>query len=131
MEKITYCADAIAFYEESGRIVIVERLGSVKGMALPGGKQDPGESLTQTIIREILEETGLAFKPEFVLGTYAEEGRDTRGRYVSTVFVGKATGTIREEQGKTKVTLLDPKGFEEIRNAFVFDHGEIIASFLG
>ena len=131
-EKIIYCADAICLLE--GKIVLVERLGSVKGLALPGGKQDPGESLTATIIREFKEETGLEFVPDIVFGTYAEPERDPRGKYVSTVFVGKAmwetSGSIRNEPGKTRVILLDPKEFSARRNEFAFDHGDILAWFL-
>ena len=36
-ERIVYCADAIVRYEDTWRIVFVERLGSVKGLALPEG----------------------------------------------------------------------------------------------
>lgn len=122
--KIIYCADVIARYGK--HIVIVERLGSVKGLALPGGKQDPGETLTQTAKREFKEETGLELVIEEVLGTRAEDGRDPRGRYVSAIFLGIAHGTPRDEVGKTRIILFDPKTFSENKHLFVFDHGSIL-----
>jgi len=125
--KIIYCADVIARYGD--RIVIVERLGSVKGLALPGGKQDPGETLTQTAKREFQEEIGLELNIQEVLGTRAEDGRDPRGNYVSTIFLGTAYGKPRSEQGKTKVILFDPKLLSWNKHLFVFDHASILEEY--
>jgi 8-oxo-dGTP pyrophosphatase MutT (NUDIX family) len=36
--------------------------------ALPGGRQDPGETLSQTALRELHEELGLDLPPDHVLG---------------------------------------------------------------
>ncbi len=126
-EKIIYCADVIARY--GNRIVIVERLSKVPGLALPGGKQGPGETLSQTAKREMKEEVGLDLIIEEVLGTRAEKGRDPRGHYVSTIFLGTARGTPRDEPGKTKVLFLDPKDFQKERSRFVFDHADILAEY--
>lgn len=125
--KPIICADVIARIEAA--IVIVERLGSVRGLAFPGGKQEPGETLSQTAERECFEETGMCFRHEAVLGTYAVIDRDPRGWYVSTVFVGTAEGEIQEEAGKTRVHLLAWDDIFRRRGEFVFDHFEILEQY--
>lgn len=125
-EKII-CADVIA--RLGSKFVIAERLGSVQGLALPGGKQDPGETLSETIEREMWEEVGLSLSITGVLGTYAEEGRDPRGDYVSTVFMGVAYGSPREEVGKTKIILMEKVEIFEAKELFVFDHFQILEQY--
>jgi adenine phosphoribosyltransferase len=126
-EPIT-CADVIARYEE--KFVLIERLSSVPGLAFPGGKQESGERLSATAIREFAEETGLVFVIEGVLGTYAEPDRDPRGAYVSTVFIGTASGTPRAENGKTRVILLNEEEMIASKGLFVFDHAVMMQDFL-
>ncbi len=125
---IIYCADGIGWYQ--GRIVLVERLSKVPGLALVGGKQEFGETLTATIRREFWEETGFDFLPNEVFRTYAEPGRDPRGAYVSTVFWGIASGTPKNEDGKTRVVLLDIAEFAAVKERFVFDHGKILEDYI-
>ncbi len=125
-QKIIYSADVIArLGGPSGPFVIVERLGSMKGFALPGGKQDPGEALSATAVREFYEETGLSLEVFGVLGTFAETGRDPRGHYISTVFLGIAYGQPQGEEGKTRVLLMTEDDIRTHKNTFVFDHFSI------
>ena len=127
MRKIIYCADTIAI--QNGRIVIIERLSSIRGLALPGGKQEPNEMLSDTATREFTEETGMQFTALGVLGTYAEDDRDPRGHYVSTVFTGTALGMPRDEPGKTHVLLLTKAEILEREREFVFDHFLALQNF--
>lgn len=50
-----------AFVFEDGRVLLIER-GHAPGAGLwtvPGGRQEPGETLAQAVAREVREETGL------------------------------------------------------------------------
>lgn len=128
---IIYCADIIAHWNGlPNEFVVIERLSSVRGLAFPGGKQELGETLSETAERELTEETGLAFTPISVLGTYAADGRDPRGRYVSTTFVGNATGTTRNEDGKTRTIILTKDQILERKDEFAFDHFKMFTDYL-
>jgi 8-oxo-dGTP diphosphatase len=61
--------------------------------ALPGGFVDEGERPEEAALRELAEETGLAFSGEFeVVGVYGEPGRDPRGWTVSAVYLAVVEG---------------------------------------
>jgi 8-oxo-dGTP diphosphatase len=128
-KKIFYTADNIMLYGES-KIVLIERLGDVPGLALVGGMQDEGESLQTTGIREGFEETGLVFEPTELFRVYAEDGRDPRGRFVTAVFIGTASGKPRDEMNLTRVRLEDIDDLPGLIPQFVFDHGKIVEDYL-
>lgn len=130
MGDIIYCADAIVKHVCTGKFVIIERLADIPGLALPGGKKEKGENISDAVVREVREETGLYFQSYAVLGVYAEENRDPRGRYVSVVFLGSGFGTIFNEQGKTKVLLLSLDELVKRKNEFIFDHAKILEDFI-
>ena len=57
---------------------------------LPGGRQDPGELLAQTLAREFLEETGLSIEVGELL--YVCESYDGLTQFTNTTFRVSATG---------------------------------------
>ncbi len=130
-KSITYCADVIATLEgDEKHLVVIERLNSPHGLSFPGGKQEPMELLSTTAIREFKEETGLDLEITGVLGTYAEPGRDPRGLYVSTVFVGVARGVPLEYGDKTRIHIIPRDKLLSRKRDFVFDHFKILLDFL-
>lgn len=125
--EVIICADIIATYK--GELVLIQRHTEPIGLALPGGKQNPGELLSETAKREFGEETGLALQIDSVLGTYTTHGRDCRGNYVSTVFIGRAEGNLCHEPGKTTVVLLNQERLTNMSDQLLFDHAQVLSDY--
>lgn len=60
-----------AIVEREGRYLLVQEQTS-EGLRLnnPAGHLDPAESTLQAVVREVLEETACAFRPEALVGVY-------------------------------------------------------------
>lgn len=73
-----------------GERIVVEdkRTGSYQGVTFPGGHIEAGESLSEAMVREVYEETGLAIKNPKICGIYDWMLEDDV-RYF--VFIYKAT----------------------------------------
>ena len=55
--------------DDQGRILLIHKTDNNK-WALPGGGHDIGESITETVVREVKEETGYEVEVETLTGTY-------------------------------------------------------------
>lgn len=55
--------------DDQGRVLMIHKVDNDK-WALPGGGHDIGESITQTVVREVKEETGYDVEVETLTGTY-------------------------------------------------------------
>jgi 8-oxo-dGTP pyrophosphatase MutT (NUDIX family) len=58
---------------EAGELLMVRKTDN-KLWALPGGGMDPGESISQTVVRETKEETGMDVEVTGVVGIYTNPG---------------------------------------------------------
>ena len=58
---------------EAGELLMVHKTDN-KLWALPGGGMDPGESISQTAVRETKEETGMDVEVTGVVGIYTNPG---------------------------------------------------------
>ncbi len=71
------CVGAV-IWDSAGRLLLILR-GHEPGMGLwsiPGGRIEPGESAEQAVVREVMEETGLAVTCGPLLGTAELPGVD-------------------------------------------------------
>ena len=93
---IEYCSDVIALYQN--KLVLIERLETIKGIALPGGRRDlidgELEDVASCAIREFQEETGLTLIIGGELGTYDKPGRDPRGPKISDTVYGDRKSVV-------------------------------------
>lgn len=73
--------------DEQGRWLISQR-GDFKTWNFPTGRVDAGETLMQTVVREVREETGIECAIERMVGLYYQAGR----RRMNVAFMGRAIG---------------------------------------
>jgi 8-oxo-dGTP pyrophosphatase MutT (NUDIX family) len=62
---------ASAFVLHEGKVLLTERSDN-GNWSMPGGSQDPGESLSATAVRETIEETGITVRPVDVVGIFTD-----------------------------------------------------------
>jgi 8-oxo-dGTP pyrophosphatase MutT (NUDIX family) len=117
-DGIRRAAVTIALYEKDGtaHFLIIKRTarGSNPGQwALPGGKVDPGEAITDTALRELEEETGLLAGPGDVLGVL-DDFTATRGIVITPVVV-LLRGPQRLRRNPAEVASLHPVPLARLR----------------
>ena len=88
----------LCLIRRGGEILLQNRVkADWRGLALPGGHVEPGESIVDSVIREMKEETGLTVKNPRLRGVKQFPIED--GRYI--VFLYEATefeGTLRDSE---------------------------------
>ena len=86
-----------ALIERDGRYLLVEE-HTADGLRLnnPAGHLDPGESLLQAVVREVLEETGCTFTPSHLVGVYL--ARLQRGAHDITYLRFAFAGSVGEPE---------------------------------
>ena len=115
------------------RILLVKRdTVPFKGYwALPGGRMDPGETVEQTIVREVKEETGLDVTIVRKIGEYVEKGvkDDVDYEYYPTCFLVKVVGgeIKRQESEIQEIQLFNLK---ELPFPLAFEHDKMIKDYL-
>jgi ADP-ribose pyrophosphatase YjhB (NUDIX family) len=83
--------------DDRGRILLQRRADN--GLwSIPGGRMEVGETIAQTAVREVEEETGLVVEPERLLGIYSnpnhvvEYGDGEIRQQLSVVFACRPVG---------------------------------------
>ena len=70
-----------------GKVLVQNRIDpSWGGLTFPGGHVEPGESLVDSVIREMREETGLTVKNPRLVGTKSWMKKDGSGRYLVLLY---------------------------------------------
>lgn len=133
MKKYTgKTATAIIPYPDNKILLIKRNTRPFVGYwALPGGRMDPGETIEQTVIREVKEETGLIVTIVSRIGEYVEEGikDDVEYEYYPTCFVVKPVGgeVIRQESEIQQIQLFS---LNELPKPLAFEHEKMIEDYV-
>lgn len=80
-----------AVIEHGGRFLLVEEeAGGLIVFNQPAGHLEPGEKLTEAVVRETMEETGFAFAPDALLGVYQWHSIEADTTFLRVAFCGQA-----------------------------------------
>jgi 8-oxo-dGTP diphosphatase len=121
------CDMLIEIEGRPGELVFIERGNEPKGFALPGGFVDEGEWIADAAVREAKEETQLDVTIEELFHVYSNPARDPRKHTVSTVFIGRASGTPKGSDDAVRAMICDPT---KLPGPLVFDHATIVADYI-
>lgn len=82
-----------AVVEQDGRyLMIEEHTAGRKVLNQPAGHLEPGESLVEAVVRETLEEAGLQFVPDGLLGVYHFRNDRLDRIVIRFCFTGRVEG---------------------------------------
>jgi 8-oxo-dGTP diphosphatase len=99
-QRYTLRAGAYAILPLQTRILLTAQIGEVLDIQLPGGGIDPGESPTQALYREVMEETGWRISKPKRLGAFRRfvfmPEYDLWAEKICHIYVAKPTHQICE-----------------------------------
>lgn len=101
-----------------GRILMIERNKSWKGWAFPGGHLEPGESLSDCVIREMFEETGVQILQLHYKGITNIFQTSSGKRHIITNFTANDfTGTVKEFCNEGRINWVDIEHIKRLQMA--------------
>lgn len=107
--------------DDRGRVLLVRRADS-GNWSLPGGMQDIGESITQTAVREVREETGLDVEITGLVGIYTDPAHvmayddgEVRQEFVVLFAAGVTGGTEAISEESTGLKWAEPAELDGLR----------------
>ncbi len=125
-------ATAIIPYSQGAILLIKRNTVPFKDFwALPGGRAEPGETVEQTIVREVKEETGLDVIVVRKIGEYHELGtRDNvdYDYYPACFLVKVVGGEIKRQRSEIQEVKLFK--MDEIPKNLAFVHNDMVRDYL-
>ena len=117
--SIVPAASAIVTDDE-GKILLHRR--SDNGLwALPGGAMEIGESIAETAVREVKEETGLNVQPEYIVGIYTDPKHviafsdgEVRQQFSLCLACSLVDGTMSVSDESFEVAFISPQEIERL-----------------
>ena len=131
--KYTGRTAAAIITKERELILLVKRLTTPFSgyWALPGGRQDPGETIEQTILREVKEETGFDIKILKKIGEYREKGThdNVEYDYSPACFLAEIVGGDIQIP-KNEISLIKFFPLKTLPDNLAFEHRKMIKDYI-
>jgi 8-oxo-dGTP diphosphatase len=125
-------ATAIIPFPPDKILLIKRRTVPFRGYwALPGGRVDPGETVEQTIVREVKEETGLDIAIVGKVGDYHEQGVQdgvAYDYYPACFFVKVVGGEIKRQESEIEEAKLF--SLKAVPATLAFEHAQMIKDYM-
>jgi len=125
-------AAAIISFPPDKILLIKRRTLPFRGYwALPGGIVDAGETVEQTIVREVKEETGLDVAVVRKIGEYHEQGFQdgVEYDYYPACFLVKVVGGEIKKQ-VSEIEEIKLFSLSSVPTALAFEHDQMIGDYL-
>ena len=99
---------AAVILDSVGRVLLVKQTYEDCNWALPGGYAEPHESIVETAVREVREETGLQVVADRLSGIYYGQQRDFHHVVFLCRIVGKEAGPLLRSPEVTACSYWSP-----------------------
>ncbi|MEU4802737.1 NUDIX domain-containing protein [Actinosynnema sp. NPDC023587] len=106
--------------DQDGRILMIRRTDNDK-YALPGGGQDAGETLTEAVVREVEEETGVHVEVTTLVGLYsnpahviAYDDGEVRQEFSICFRARPLSGDLRTSNESKEVLWVEPTDLDDM-----------------
>ncbi len=106
--------------DERGYILLIHKTDNDL-WALPGGGHDVGESVAQTVIREVEEETGISVTVEDIVGLYTDpehvmayDDGEVRQQFSICFHARPTGGTLRTSSESKEVRWVSPTDLDDL-----------------
>jgi 8-oxo-dGTP pyrophosphatase MutT (NUDIX family) len=101
--------------------ILVHRRTDNDLWALPGGGMEFGESVADTVVREVFEETGLRVTPKYVVAVYSDPKHvfaytdgEVRQEFSVCVACGIVNGTLKLSEESKELRFVSPNELEDL-----------------
>ncbi|MFD8396664.1 NUDIX domain-containing protein [Streptomyces sp. NPDC059680] len=104
-----------AFVQDNRGFLLLERRSDNGRWGMPGGAQEIGENISQTVVREVMEETGITVEVTGMVGIFTDPGHiiefsdgEVRQEFSLCFRARPAAGEISVSSESFEVRWIDP-----------------------
>ncbi|MFG2652720.1 NUDIX domain-containing protein [Streptomyces sp. NPDC048436] len=106
--------------DDAGRILLIHKTDNDL-WAVPGGGHDIGESVGDTVVREVLEETGITVEIDNIVGLYTDprhvmayDDGEVRQQFSICFRAHPTGGSLRTSSESKEVRWIDPADLDDL-----------------